>query len=350
MLDAVLSSDALFSSLEQLAAQRTLVAPLRVNGHYQYRTTREARRIDLQFSHADQSPKAFLFPPSETLLQFDRQSGRFESQPVVDNRPWALVGVHPCDLHAIQLLDAVFAEAPRDTHYAARRANAFIIGVDCSQPCAANCFCADMRTNSACAGFDIMLYPLQSEAGLNYGIACGSDAGRAWILHDTPANPPTDNDRAAFRRYAQQKLAAFPSRLNTPLDDLPRMMSRSHASLAWEAVARRCYSCGSCNLVCPTCYCFDIQDKLSLAPDRAERVRAWDGCQLREFAAVAGGHNFRPRAAQRLRHRVFRKAKWIREQSGHTGCVGCGRCSRACTAKISILEILNQLAEEVTNK
>jgi ferredoxin len=89
-----------------------------------------------------------------------------------------------------------------------------------------------------------------------------------------------------------------------------------------------------------------MHDEPDLSGEVGERVREWDGCQLRGFAEVAGGHNFRAAVASRLRHRVFRKGKWIQEQTGLPGCVGCGRCSRACTAKISLVEIYHQLAEE----
>ena len=29
----------------------------------------------------------------------------------------------------------------------------------------------------------------------------------------------------------------------------------------WEELAKDCFSCGSCNIVCCTCYCFDVQDE-----------------------------------------------------------------------------------------
>jgi Fe-S-cluster-containing hydrogenase component 2 len=124
------------------------------------------------------------------------------------------------------------------------------------------------------------------------------------------------------------------------------LAERSYRSPVWESEAQRCYSCGSCNLVCPTCYCFDIQDENDLPVDTGVRERCWDACMLRDFALVAGNHNFRPQAAQRLRHRVLRKMAWIEGRTGLAGCVGCGRCDRACTARISIVEIMKRLAQE----
>ena len=69
---------------------------------------------------------------------------------------------------------------------------------------------------------------------------------------------------------------------------------------------------------------------------------------LKSFAEVAGGENFREHRSARLRHRVFRKGKYMLEMFGKLGCVGCGRCDRHCPAKISILQIYQQLAATPT--
>ena len=76
------------------------------------------------------------------------------------------------------------------------------------------------------------------------------------------------------------------------------------------------------------------------------RRRQWDACLLSGFAVVAGGHNFRKRREERYRHRFYRKAKYLPERFGFTGCVGCGRCVRACTAGIANpVEVYNTLLE-----
>ena len=130
---------------------------------------------------------------------------------------------------------------------------------------------------------------------------------------------------------------------------LGRAIEASYAAELWEDEAAACYSCGSCNLVCPTCYCFDIRDENDLPPTSGRRTRCWDACMLPGFAVVAGGNNFRPAAGQRLRHRVLRKAAWIERRSGLPGCVGCARCDRACTARISLREILTRAYEEASD-
>jgi formate hydrogenlyase subunit 6/NADH:ubiquinone oxidoreductase subunit I len=233
----------------------------------------------------------------------------------------------------------------------------FIVGVDCPAPCHAGAFCGDLDTNHAADGFDVMLYPLapagprDDEQGAQrteaeYGVVFGTAAGRVWLSGADALRPP---DAALERRwsdYQSDKQREFPRRLKVRRGELPAVLARSYDSLLWEATAQRCYSCGSCNLVCPTCYCFDVRDENAFPLERGERQRVWEGCMLPQFALVAGGHNFRNRAAQRLRHRMMRKGAWIEQRTGQPGCVGCGRCDRACTARISIVELLNQLAEE----
>ena len=117
-------------------------------------------------------------------------------------------------------------------------------------------------------------------------------------------------------------------------------------SKVWTDVAKKCLGCGTCNLLCPTCYCFDVRDEVELQVTQGTRDRFWDGCMLNEFAEVAGGENFRDKLSNRTRHRLYRKFKYITDKSGELHCVGCGRCTKYCPAKISIVEIINNLIEE----
>lgn len=381
MLHRTIARDDLLPLIDELARTRRLIGPVRRDVprcdppyRYFYQEVRHAARLDLDFTYCVYGPRALLFPPVETLFEFRRDRKGFQTRVVYDERPTALVGVHPCDIHAIRTLDAAFSQDHPDEHYLRRRANTLIVGVDCPQPCTAGVFCKDMGTHAADAGFDVMLYPLphpahrpspttsprashadadasrpttREGAAIRYGVVFGTDRGREWLAASPRCAAPTPADRQAFEAYVRAKDSAFDFALTTRAQDLPALLARSYDSLLWEATARRCYSCGSCNLSCPTCYCFDVADELDLDLVCGRRRRQWDGCQLPAFALVAGGHNFRPQAAARLRHRIYRKAVWIRERTGMPGCVGCARCDRACTARISSVEIYNQLAEEV---
>ena len=111
----------------------------------------------------------------------------------------------------------------------------------------------------------------------------------------------------------------------------------------WAKTARECYSCGTCNISCPTCYCFDVDDQTTLGGSDGVRVRSWDSCQFISFSAVAGGEAFREKRNDRVRHRMSRKFAYITDDKGQPFCVGCGRCVRQCTAAINIVEVMNAL-------
>lgn len=355
--ERLVTHDELIARIDALGRTHRLIGPVvrsipecNPPTRYFYQPVQRAAELALDFSYCVYGPKEAVLPPRETLFTFERSAGTFVARPVFDHTPRALVGVHPCDLHALRLLDHVFATDRVDEHYAARRRSLFIVGIDCPHPCTDGVSCADWKTHEIDTGYDVMLTPIASGGGpsaapqRSFGARFGSDAGRAWL--GDAGRAATPEDAALLRDYEQAKSAAFVRRLDVAVDRLPAMLRESYDSAVWSAEAQRCYSCGSCNLVCPTCYCFDVQDDCGLDPRAGDRSRTWDACMLPEFAAVAGGHNFRPEAAQRLRHRVMRKAAWIHQRNQLPGCVGCGRCDRACTAAISLVEILNRVARE----
>jgi ferredoxin len=285
-------------------------------------------------------PKKFLTPQHDVLLDFSGPSPGSASA-AVSALPTVILGVHPYDLHGIATLDAVFNTSPTDPYYQSRRQATRLIGLnirgyvnDCQ-------FMADMGSAEAPqGGFDLFW----TDLGDRWFVEVGSDAGEQMVASGGLFTPAGPDDHRARQAYDRAKQAALPHRLPYDTRYLPELLEASYDSLLWDAVARRCFSCGTCTNVCPTCYCFDVQDKLNIDAASGVRQRQWDSCQLRVFAEVAGGENFREHRASRLRHRMFRKGKYVLEQTGKLGCVGCGRCIHHCVADISILEAFQQIA------
>ena len=123
------------------------------------------------------------------------------------------------------------------------------------------------------------------------------------------------------------------------------VLASAAKSPVWEKQSEKCYSCGTCNLVCPTCYCFDVLDEMGLSLTEGDRVREWDGCMLEEFAEVAGDENFREDRSQRLRHRMYRKYSYLFTRYDVPFCCGCGRCARQCLVDIDPVGVINELIE-----
>lgn len=99
-------------------------------------------------------------------------------------------------------------------------------------------------------------------------------------------------------------------------------------------------------MVCPTCYCYNIDDVLSLDAKTGERIRTWDSCLFKNHALVAGGHNFRKNRSDRLKRRYLHKHQGFIGEYGRTSCVGCGRCIQTCPAGINIVNILTEIKGE----
>jgi len=275
-------------------------------------------------------PKKYFQPAREVLMTFRVKGGEFE--PAAPPEPLTLIGVHPYDLTAINQMDRIFSEDNYDAQYMARREATRIIAVE-PQNASAGCFAVSMGSTRPEVGYDLYLTRVPDGWLAEVGTAEG---GKMLKAHAPGAADATKADlaaRDAARVEAEAKMSA--QELGFDASEIPSMLDGAEDHPVFEQRAERCFSCGSCNLVCPTCYCFDVQDEVDWDLAGGRRVRCWDGCLLAEFASVAGGHNFRRTRADRFRHRVYRKGKYIPDKIGELACVGCGRCVNACVADIA---------------
>jgi ferredoxin len=285
-------------------------------------------------------PKKYLMPPREAMLRFTR-GGEFRS--VIDAEPLVLFGVHPYDVAAIAQMDRYFTQDNPDAHYLARRKNVTIVACDV-QNASDTVFAACMGTATVREGFDLLL----TLVGDTYVVESRTPAGDALLAL---AGPLEDADPLSLARREQVWLDAekllHRQHLRCRLADLPGLLEGAYKHPVWERMSRTCFSCGSCVMVCPSCFCFDVQDELDWDLASGTRRRQWDGCLLTEFAIVAGGHNFRKQREERYRHRYYRKAKYLPDRCGFVACVGCGRCVAACVPRIANpVEVYNSLLED----
>jgi ferredoxin len=314
-----------------------VVGPRAKDGQYAFGPITEYGQLRLDYNTTVLPPKKYLLPQEETLFTFKTEG--LAAAPVFDTQPRVVLGVHTCDLHAISLLDAVFTTGERDEHYLKRRASTLLVGLECLTPCDEHSFCKSMNTLSVSEGFDLHL----TDLGDRYAVEIGTPAGEGLLAKFGGARPAGQQDAAMLNRVLSEKWPRFPYRLDFDGAELPALMAVSYKSPTWAELEKTCLACGSCNTVCPTCYCFNVLDDISLDGKTGTRRRVWDSCQLDEFARVAGGENFRKSRAQRQRHRFFRKGKYIPDMHGELGCVGCGRCARACLVDITPVGVWNAL-------
>jgi len=321
-----------------------VVAPKPVYGQYIFADVESPDDLHLDYTQTVIPPKKYLLPQREELLRFSLDGN--QTEPVFDGQPTVVLGVHTCDLHAIQLLDKVFTTGYVDQHYRKRRENTLLVSIECLKPCSEHSFCKSMGTLSATEGFDLHL----TDLGDAYAVDIGSEPGRALLdeYADASWRPASEDDYKRLNAVLAEKWPRFSYRLDFDVSELPSLLRVSYNSPLWKELGQRCLGCGSCTNVCPTCYCFNVQDEVDFAQSVGKRFRIWDSCQLNEFATVAGGHNFRATQAARQRHRFLRKGQYQTEAYGLLGCVGCGRCAQACLVHINPVDTFNALYHERT--
>jgi len=330
------------------AADYRVAGPKPLDRQYVFDDIESPADLHLDYSQTVIPPKKYLLPQREELLSYNTDGSHME--PIFDEQRTLLLGVHTCDLHAIELLDQVMSKGFTDQHYRRRRENTLLISIECLKPCNAHSFCKSMGTLTASEGFDLHLTDLGAVSDdpetLEYAVETGSPAGEALLSQYAHTRPATEDDLRRLNGVMAQKWPRFPNRLEFDVSELPSLMRTSYDSPLWDELGQRCLSCGACTNVCPTCYCFNVQDEVDLTLSAGQRVRTWDSCQLDEFATVAGGHDFRKSRAQRQRHRFLRKGMYQTDAHGLLGCVGCGRCAQACLVHITPVDTFNTLYRE----
>lgn len=307
---------------------------------YEYAALDKAENLRLDYDVTILSPKKYFQPAVETLVEFEIK-GDYKS--CHDTEKFVLLGVHPYDMAAINQMDKLFSQDNYDTHYMARRNNATIIVCDIAAA-SENVFASSMETATIKQGFDILL----TDIGDSFVAEAATDKGKA--LLDKAASQEATSDDLQVRKaiWEKNEKELNKHQLKCKPSDLPKLLDDSYASPLWEEKAKTCFSCGSCNQVCPTCYCFNVQDDVAWDLNSGNRQRSWDGCLLDGFTKVAPDHEFRSKRADRFRHRLYRKGKYVPGKiDGEIACVGCGRCISACLSDIANpVTVYNKLLEE----
>jgi ferredoxin len=336
----ILKKDLLDPFVERLISQSEVVGPKRKENSCVFGLIERSDDLFLDYTTTILPPKKYLFPQEEEFLKFTvGEEPRVE--PIMEVTERILFGVHPCDLWGIWEMDKVFADKNRDTNYLSKREATTLIGLECLNP-DESCFCTSVGTALPEEGhYDLFL----TDIGDEYAVNVGSDKGLQLIVGDDAFQSAKSSTLADVKAKRDEKADKITAAINIDINGLPLFFDNIYDSPVWKSESDRCYSCGSCVMVCPTCFCFDTTDQVELDLASGQRLRRWDGCMLQDFAVVASGENFRESTEGRLRHRMYRKYQYLMAKYGKSFCVGCGRCGRACLADINPVNVVNQLIE-----
>jgi len=299
-----------------------------------YRLSKEEK----YFRNGPDSPKRYLYPPE--LVLFEIKPDWSIEYPAYEFPKTAFFGIKPCDLAAIKIMDEVQGSLG-DRYYLNTRENLLIIVENCTDP-GDTCFCATMGTGpTATHGFDIAYTRLDDVVLFQPGSDLGVE-----LLSELELEPADGEILDRLREVVAE--AAKKARTEFTLGNLPEILESNIESEVYKQVAEKCLGCANCNMVCPTCFCFDIVDEPEL-DGSAKRIRIWDGCHSYSYAQVAAGH-FRKDLWARYRHWVLHKFVYWLRQFGSFGCVGCGRCITWCPAGIDLRDVVSSVVREAEEK
>jgi ferredoxin len=285
-------------------------------------------------------PKASFLPPMEEMFRFrkDKESYSIELPPS-DEHKQLIFGIRPCDARAMAILDMTFEEAYQDPYYLAKRKNAVLVGLGCTNPCD-SCFCTSLGISPAeSTDVDLML----SDIGDEFLIEEITDRGKELIAKTNGLKEIAKDDEAKATQAKETSYNRVTRKLDTEGIENKLIASFDDEGY-WEKVAAKCISCGICTLLCPTCYCFDINDEL--VRGEGTRFRSWDSCGFSLYTKMPM-ENPRGEKWRRVRQKVCHKYEFYPMTFNVIACTGCGRCIRLCPVNWDITQVLESVPVKV---
>ena len=281
-------------------------------------------------------PKATFFPPVEEMFSFqkDKQSYHIEP-PSSDGQKQLIFGIRPCDANAMTILDKTFEDAYEDPYYLSKRKNTVLVGLGCTRPYD-SCFCTSLGSNPTdSANVDLMLIDIGDEVSVE-GV---TDKGRELMSMSSELEEATEPDETRAREAKDAAYSKIIRQLDTKDID-KKLLSSFEDQAFWEEIAAKCVSCGICTLLCPTCYCFDINDEL--IKDKGTRFRSWDSCSFPVYTKMPV-ENPRVEKWRRVRNKICHKYEFYPMNFDVIACTGCGRCIRLCPVNWDITQTLERV-------
>ena len=338
MVDRVIKKTELSDFVDRLIENHRVYAPVRRQNMTDFQEISSADQVDLSFANTTLSPKSIILPQSEAMFEFnlDRTSEQagILHEIETDHFQRVIFGIRPCDARAFQLLDLNFdTPSHRDPWWVRSRQITTLVGLGCNTPCP-TCFCTSAGSGPfAKEGLDLLLIDLDDELVIQVITEKGQG-----LLNDIGVEAEASGVKnevvSALEESSLQSIKSVVPTEGLKQHDANALFNAEF----WEEVQFACINCGVCTFVCPTCWCFDIQDEV--LKGKGLRLRNWDSCMFTLFTLHGSGHNPRSQKLQRVRQRFMHKLKYFPDKYRKgVACVGCGRCVQQCPVNIDIRQV-----------
>jgi sulfhydrogenase subunit beta (sulfur reductase) len=335
-----LKKENLFPFLETISKEADLWAPVKkgADSHI-FKVIKDFSEIDLDYTRTILPPKKILLPPQLNMFQATEKEYTPDFSHVSKK---IIFGIHPCDIHGLLNMDKFYSYSFEDPYYLKARENTIILGHSCMPD--ENCLCKSTQTHMVGEGYDLFFTDQKESYIVWIGSSLGDDLIR--MKPELFEENLSDEDIQNYMQWREDRDKAFSAEMN--FKAMPDLMELKHADTMWKKLGDACLACGSCTNVCPTCSCYNVEDKPVLGKNCSNISRCWDACTLENYSAVAGGENFREKRKDRLKLFYTHKLLAYISKYGTPACVGCGRCVSTCPVGINVLSVSKSLdGEEV---
>jgi ferredoxin len=336
--------------LKKLGKTYRLFGPVKEDDFHNFTQLDQGQLPDLSCLNTRLSPKSIIYPQTEVMFEYtldeNQEDHHILKEAHKEYSPQAVIGIRPCDAKAFGLVRLNF-DTPeyQDPYWLKAYEATTLVGLACDVPCS-SCFC----TTAGCGPYheeelDLLLIENEDQ----YRAKVITDKGEAFLAAagwDTAVDEQTAlKEIEVKKKAAEDKISAFVKTENLREIETNELYNAPF----WEEVSFSCINCGTCTYVCPTCWCFDIQDENR--GDSGCRMRNWDSCMYPLFTLHGSGHNPRDTKLHRVRQRFMHKLKYyVDKYDAGIQCVGCGRCIRLCPVNIDIRRVCGYMNSFAASK